>query len=447
MRKWAANGYNIACATGALSNIIALDIDGGDGWQSLKEKGIHIPVTPRVQTSPGHEHAFFLHPGGRIKNAVRFLPGLDIRGDGGFILVPPSVHPDGHIYESVPGFAFSEVDVAPVPEGLMGYLSFEEGGPGKAEKAGKGGTRPRSADPGSASLNWETFYAYLDTTYAWLKKLWGGVPKGQRNVAATKVAGHFLGAGWPEVQCLEILTRWNLSNRPPLNEKELSATWASIRDLERKKRAQKEAEVTFNGLEAVSQTLGVDISKITHTLGDEPAFLLTIEGVMIELNEREITSIRSFEAKVAGATKRMIRRPKGANKTDVWRGLVQGMLDNAQTKINLEAYTVTHYEQALRDYLRTGDRWIIPHQPEGVSCLKVYGVGFHKTGIFLKSVFFKEYLFKRGENPTLVDVAKNLRKLGLKPAKIDDIRLWKLSDKFIDEELKAAWIEVLKKKS
>lgn len=76
---------DIAIATGSVSNIVVVDIDGGE-----------IPTLPDTvisETSPGHFQYFFKYPGFLIQNSVKIVANnIDIRGDGGFVVVPPSRH-------------------------------------------------------------------------------------------------------------------------------------------------------------------------------------------------------------------------------------------------------------------------------------------------------------------------------------------------------------------
>ena len=70
-----------------------LDIDrknGADGEQSLRDAGFDLPVTRIGHTPSAGFHFLFQHPGSSIRNAVGILPGVDIRGDGGYIVAPPS---------------------------------------------------------------------------------------------------------------------------------------------------------------------------------------------------------------------------------------------------------------------------------------------------------------------------------------------------------------------
>jgi len=99
--SWFAKGIslNVGIRTGTESGIVVLDVDiKNNGQESLKWFG-EIPTTPKVQTGGGGWHHFFTHPGGIIKNsAEKIAPGLDIRGDGGYVVGAPSLHVSGREY-------------------------------------------------------------------------------------------------------------------------------------------------------------------------------------------------------------------------------------------------------------------------------------------------------------------------------------------------------------
>ena len=87
---------NVAIVTGTASGIVVLDIDvgGEDGYETLRaleaEHG-ELQPTASVKTPSGGSHLYHRHPGIDIRNSVRQLgPGLDIRGDGGYVVAPPS---------------------------------------------------------------------------------------------------------------------------------------------------------------------------------------------------------------------------------------------------------------------------------------------------------------------------------------------------------------------
>ena len=91
---------NIGIATGAISGIIVLDVDGETGSESLKRLEHEIGELPPTWTvATGHGRHLYFRYDGRIKtNRVRFADGLDIRSDGGYVVAPPSVHATGAKY-------------------------------------------------------------------------------------------------------------------------------------------------------------------------------------------------------------------------------------------------------------------------------------------------------------------------------------------------------------
>jgi hypothetical protein len=100
--QWPDANIGVACGEG--SGIVVLDIDkrhgGDDSLAFLEEKHGKLPETPQVLTGGGGTHYFFRHPGQKIPNSAgRVGPGIDIRGDGGYVLVPRSNHSSGRLYE------------------------------------------------------------------------------------------------------------------------------------------------------------------------------------------------------------------------------------------------------------------------------------------------------------------------------------------------------------
>jgi len=88
---------NIGIATGEVSGIVVVDVDGPAGEAALAAFG-DMPVTPVSTTGKGR-HLVFLRPEQGFRNTASKLgASLDTRGDGGYIVAPPSVHPNGAIY-------------------------------------------------------------------------------------------------------------------------------------------------------------------------------------------------------------------------------------------------------------------------------------------------------------------------------------------------------------
>jgi hypothetical protein len=172
-RRWP--DANVALRTGGESRLVVLDVDpahGGDGTLArlLDEHG---PLPPgRVVTTGGRgRHLYFRHPGHKVANDAgrRLGDGLDIRGDGGYVLAPPSRHRSGGRYV----VAGRGGEIPPMPEWLVERLQQ----PLVA-------TRPRP----------RTFHRGGDTT-AWAKAALRGelqrleqAPPGQRNNTLNRVA-------------------------------------------------------------------------------------------------------------------------------------------------------------------------------------------------------------------------------------------------------------------
>ena len=94
-KRWPS--ANVAIRTGAPSGLVVLDIDphhgGKDSLQHLIRRHGTPPNGPVVRTGSGGWHLYYTHPGGTIPNTAGTLgPGLDLRGDGGYIIAPPSQH-------------------------------------------------------------------------------------------------------------------------------------------------------------------------------------------------------------------------------------------------------------------------------------------------------------------------------------------------------------------
>ena len=120
---------NIGIACGKRSGIVVLDVDvdknGYESLAALRDEWGELPETAIAKTGGGGEHIFFKHPGIEIRNSAGKLgPGLDIRGDGGYVVAAPSIHPNGQSYEWV--VKPREVGLADMPKWLIDLLFVKE---------------------------------------------------------------------------------------------------------------------------------------------------------------------------------------------------------------------------------------------------------------------------------------------------------------------------------
>ena len=98
--------YGVGIVTGAVSGFIVVDVDEGPGKagtetiNDLQFLNGDLPHTPVARTGGGGRHVFLLHPRDVWVATGRNVlgPGVDVRGDGGFIVAAPSLHESGRFY-------------------------------------------------------------------------------------------------------------------------------------------------------------------------------------------------------------------------------------------------------------------------------------------------------------------------------------------------------------
>jgi hypothetical protein len=120
IKQWSIRfkAANIGIVTGAISNLVVVDVDKEDAHEALSS---YIPdsiVCPTVKTPRGGRHLYFRHPGFTISNNTGLIPGSDFRGDGGYVVAPPSSDALGKHYEWIVPLEESLPDL-PAP-----YISF-----------------------------------------------------------------------------------------------------------------------------------------------------------------------------------------------------------------------------------------------------------------------------------------------------------------------------------
>lgn len=205
---------NIGIATGSISGFFVLDVDihGVDGKRTLEgleqQHGV-LPDTVQAITGSRGEHYLFKYRDG-IKNKVNFQPGLDIRGDGGYIVASPSMHSSGRCYEWECSSRPIENEVAEAPQWLLKMIT---------EPFFTMGEVPQP----KPSSHWQ--------------KLMAGLSEGEgRNPAATSIFGHLMRKRVDSYLAIELMKLWNERNNPPLDEGELHVILSSIMRKEAERR-------------------------------------------------------------------------------------------------------------------------------------------------------------------------------------------------------------------
>jgi archaellum biogenesis ATPase FlaH len=185
---------DIGCITGKITGRLVLDIDGPEGAESVK--GLDIPKTPSVRTRRGVQYHFAWPTVDIDKTTLAgVLKGVDCRGIGGYVKLPPSKCTDGTLYEWFPDRGIHEVLLAPAPQWLIDKLS---------EK------RTQISD---------TSYSQKTEDH-WLSDTLEGVGLGERHEALLKVSGYYFNCMHPDV-ALQHIREWNKKNNPPIPDNEL----------------------------------------------------------------------------------------------------------------------------------------------------------------------------------------------------------------------------------
>lgn len=183
--EWDKAGVRLGARTGAVSGIIVVDVDSQAAHEFIKTKG--HPIGPMVQ-SPREEgglHLYFRHPGFYVKSTVNLggVDGLDIRGDNGIVILPPSPdHKTGREYQWI--IPPEDVGVPECPEWLIDILKQQS-----------------------------EFKEPLD-----VPKTMAGVPEGQRDTELNRLAGKLRYMNMPQDVAIDIIERAAEKCNPPFGK-------------------------------------------------------------------------------------------------------------------------------------------------------------------------------------------------------------------------------------
>lgn len=203
----------IAVACGKKSGITVVDIDwlkvpGGDqpDLESSTDPGeVASTLTPSLMSITGGRgrHVFYRYSD--VPNSVKaHHPQIDIRSEGGYVIVPPSIHENGHEYMWDEDTAWDETLINQLPEFPLEKLAIPQ--------------------------------QKINKNHDW-KKLMRGVVQGSRNQTAAILAGKLVRNLEPHL-AWDVLELWNAyRNQPPLPFEELSNTFISILEREYAKRS------------------------------------------------------------------------------------------------------------------------------------------------------------------------------------------------------------------
>ncbi len=142
-----------------------------------------------METGRGVQFYFRYQAGSRNFQKRDDLPGIDLRSEGGYVVAPPSLHPNGKTYH----WLVNDGPLADLPAWVLP-------------------SQPTHRTP--------------------LPLLYGKQPLGQRNHSLARLAGKWVKLGLEDA--LYIAQLWNTQHTPPLPWEEVSRTVQSIWDAEQR---------------------------------------------------------------------------------------------------------------------------------------------------------------------------------------------------------------------
>lgn len=183
------SGAGVGAVTGRISNMVVLDVESYCPTP-LEELLKRYPTQMVSRTGSGGYHLFYQYPTNvsKVSNRVRIFEGADLRADGGFIVLPPTIHPNGSRYEWV--------QRGPLGAFPMALLDLQ--------------SKPAVQNDG------------------WITEALRGVSEGGRNDTCARLAGYFFKKGLNSDIVEALLLEWNERNDPPLPIREVRTTIKSI---------------------------------------------------------------------------------------------------------------------------------------------------------------------------------------------------------------------------
>ncbi len=147
LQRWQplfSNG--VGFITGAISTVIVIESDGPEGETliaAFEELNGPLPITRTILSGSGRGlHRHFQHPGYRVKTQANPHIKLDIKGDGGFCVLPPSLHKSGGRYT-----VLDDAEPAKLPAGLLDFIERAAQPAGRTQGASKANASARRGGP------------------------------------------------------------------------------------------------------------------------------------------------------------------------------------------------------------------------------------------------------------------------------------------------------------
>ena len=247
---------NLALITGALSNMTVIDLDGASGFDYLYTMGYEWQghAGPVVSSGKG-KHLYFQHdPDTRNITKYDQFP-IDVRSEGGYVVLPPSKHLSGTEYSW---------DRDPTAPRMMLPIDF-----------GREATLPT---PGKSPNEV-------------MKFLRGEAQVGERNTAMSKVAGFYAGNGILGDALCQTLINWNDAHRMEQSASDIRSCAAHFTNRESLKRT---GGTPHQDALLVANRIGMRLDRIERSVTKPAKFRFTCSDGSVYTVPAE--SLRSWDA-------------------------------------------------------------------------------------------------------------------------------------------------------
>ena len=360
---WDQSGrYNIGIATGVVSDCFVLDIDGEKGEQTLEQltaKHGALPATPTVKTGKGW-HYYFRYPRYKlVRNLAgkdvsgNLMPGIDVRGDGGYVVAPPSTHPSGAVYEWVKNPW--DTPLADAPIWLRGLVAIDDDPEDTENYIDLYDDTENDPPPRPKSYAEAAFAGELTTLRA--------ATKGYRNHALNKAAfslGQLIGAGLDEQKVVSELT--SAARAIGLEDSEIAITIQSGLAAGKANPRQAGKQVTsvadmptqtLNNVASEHMVFALDVIKafgqqnLVHAMSR--IWNWDDSGVWARIDEREV--------------KKIIHRVASAH-PKLSKNFIASVLDITKTEINIKDSAFDRHDDMVincrsGELHLTDDKWLL----------------------------------------------------------------------------------------
>jgi hypothetical protein len=110
----------IGIVTGDVSNVFAIDCDTEESYQKIQSMIPDSFLTPTVSTPRGGKHLWVkCSNGNQLTTVSAVMPDVDTRGNGGYVIAPPSKNEKGGKYEWLAGLSFEEIAIEELPHNII----------------------------------------------------------------------------------------------------------------------------------------------------------------------------------------------------------------------------------------------------------------------------------------------------------------------------------------